>query len=300
MSPNTIPVSPGFTSPPVDLTVWKTDLVCLGQMVELFLNIEKEQIFKIIWMKIFEVLFPRSCILGISSSAEGALSLSDSVVSVFFEYFDTDHTENLHLRSDCFTIRGLTVFVDIEFLPPVNRQQLVAFIHLILKKDTVLVKGFDKVESWDYNMGEWSFMVRRRQVLSLSGIGLNTVVVRHLALECDLCIEESHQPTLSVCRICQYQLRERDGMLVITYHAVCSCGLYPLSATSYPWRLPSAIKVSMGEWSNSSRSTLSVDLMDFRDDWWRSGPQLMTGLDDEKTSVKGRKKTGWSVTFQSV
>ncbi|GJW04778.1 hypothetical protein Tco_1563634 [Tanacetum coccineum] len=35
----------------------------------------------------------------------------------------TDHTKNFHLRSDCFTIRGLTVFVDVEFLsskPPVS------------------------------------------------------------------------------------------------------------------------------------------------------------------------------------
>ncbi|GJW44794.1 reverse transcriptase domain-containing protein [Tanacetum coccineum] len=36
------------------------------------------------------------------------------VISVFFEYLDTDHTENSHLRSDCFTIRGITVLVDIE------------------------------------------------------------------------------------------------------------------------------------------------------------------------------------------
>ncbi|GKB60488.1 reverse transcriptase domain-containing protein [Tanacetum coccineum] len=40
--------------------------------------------------------------------------ISDRVISVFFEYLDTDHTENSHLRSDCFTIRGITVLVDIE------------------------------------------------------------------------------------------------------------------------------------------------------------------------------------------
>ncbi|GKG41701.1 hypothetical protein Tco_0473452, partial [Tanacetum coccineum] len=37
---------------------------------------------------------------------------------VFVEDLHTDQTENSHLRSDCFTIRGLTVFVDVEFLSP--------------------------------------------------------------------------------------------------------------------------------------------------------------------------------------
>ncbi|GKF44444.1 hypothetical protein Tco_0130996, partial [Tanacetum coccineum] len=64
----------------------KTSLVCFGQMVELFLNIDSAKNY-----------------------------LSQVVVSVFFEHLDTDHTENLHLRSDCFMIRGLTVFVDVEF-----------------------------------------------------------------------------------------------------------------------------------------------------------------------------------------
>ncbi|GKA59651.1 gag-pol polyprotein [Tanacetum coccineum] len=84
-------------------------------MVEIFLNIEKEQIFKIIWMQIFEIPFPKIVYSCISSAKD---YLSQIVVSIFFKHFDTDHTENSHLRSDCFTIRGLTVFVDIEFLPP--------------------------------------------------------------------------------------------------------------------------------------------------------------------------------------
>ncbi|GJZ21524.1 hypothetical protein Tco_0558563 [Tanacetum coccineum] len=46
------------------------------------------------------------------------LLLTLVVVSVYFKHFDTDHTENSHLRSDGFTIRGLTVFVDVEFLSP--------------------------------------------------------------------------------------------------------------------------------------------------------------------------------------
>ncbi|GKB40264.1 hypothetical protein Tco_0885206 [Tanacetum coccineum] len=61
-------------------------LSVLGQIGELFLNDEKETDLQII------------------------------VVSIFFKHFDTDHTENSHMRSDSFTIRGLTVFVDIEFL----------------------------------------------------------------------------------------------------------------------------------------------------------------------------------------
>ncbi|GKC71987.1 hypothetical protein Tco_1117870, partial [Tanacetum coccineum] len=32
------------------------------------------------------------------------------------------------------------------------RQQLMAFIHLKLKKDVVLVKGFNKVESWTFQI----------------------------------------------------------------------------------------------------------------------------------------------------
>ncbi|GKA42610.1 hypothetical protein Tco_0735270 [Tanacetum coccineum] len=81
-------------------------------MVELFLNIEKEQIF--------EILFRDLVFLVISSAKD---YLSQIVVSIFFKHLDTDHTENSHLRSDCFTIRGLTVFVDVEFLsskPPVS------------------------------------------------------------------------------------------------------------------------------------------------------------------------------------
>ncbi|GKC43687.1 hypothetical protein Tco_1061409 [Tanacetum coccineum] len=65
-------------------------------MVELFLNIEKYSGNQ----------------LGEESSLLGSYN------PIFFKHFDTDHTENSHLRSDCFMIRGLTVFVDIEFLHP--------------------------------------------------------------------------------------------------------------------------------------------------------------------------------------
>ncbi|GJX93277.1 hypothetical protein Tco_0347863 [Tanacetum coccineum] len=85
------------------------------EMVELFLNIEKKQIFKIVWMKIFEILF-RDLVFLVISSAKNYLS--EVVISIFFKHFDTDYTENSHVRSDSFTIRGLTVFIDIEFLPP--------------------------------------------------------------------------------------------------------------------------------------------------------------------------------------
>ncbi|GKB73632.1 hypothetical protein Tco_0935044 [Tanacetum coccineum] len=123
-------------SPCLILLVWYV----LGQMVELFLDIEKEQIFKVVWMKIFEILF-RDLVFLVISSAKN--DLSEVVISIFFKHFDTDYTENSHVRSDWgFTLRDSTVFVDMKFLPPKPQitpinlicQQLMTFIHLILRK----------------------------------------------------------------------------------------------------------------------------------------------------------------------